>query len=89
MASGGVPPTRNGKKKMAKTTQTSNATVAKTVTRARSEKLIASLDRVTDRAALEEFVKGSNKRLSLRAATKLAEPSTRAATTAGRKAGAA
>jgi hypothetical protein len=44
---------------------------------------------VRDRAALEEFVKGSNKRLSLRAATKLAEPSTRAATTASRKAGAA
>jgi chromosomal replication initiation ATPase DnaA len=77
------------KTKMAKATQTSNATVAKTATRARSEKLIASLDRVTDRAALEEFVKGSNKRLSLRAATKLAEPSTRAATTASRKAGAA
>jgi chromosomal replication initiation ATPase DnaA len=74
--------------KMAKNTHTSSATDAKTVTRARSEKLIASLDRVTDRAALEEFVKGSNKRLSLRAATKLAEPSTRAATTASRKAGA-
>ena len=72
----------------AKATQASNTTDAKT-TRARSEKLIASLDRVTDRAALEEFVKGSNKRLSLRAATKLAEPSTRAATTASRKAGAA
>jgi hypothetical protein len=41
---------------MAKATQTSNATVAKTATRAHSEKLIASLDRVTDRAALEEFV---------------------------------
>jgi chromosomal replication initiation ATPase DnaA len=74
---------------MAKTTQTSNATAEKTATRARSEKLIASLDRVTDRAALEEFVKGSNKRLSRRAATKLAEPSTRAAMTASRKAGAA
>jgi chromosomal replication initiation ATPase DnaA len=77
------------KTKMAKTTQNSNATTAKTATRAQSEKLIASLDRVTDRAALEEFVKGSNKRLSLRAATKLAEPSTRAATTASRKAGTA
>ena len=73
----------------AKTAQTSNAAAAKTATRARSEKLIASLDRVTDRAALEEFVKGSNKRLSLRAATKLAEPETRAATTASRKAGTA
>jgi chromosomal replication initiation ATPase DnaA len=74
---------------MAKTNKNTNATDAKTITRARSEKLIASLDRVTDRAALEEFVKGPNKRLSLRAATKLAEPSTRAATTAARKAGAA
>jgi chromosomal replication initiation ATPase DnaA len=74
---------------MAKNTQTSNATTVKTPTRARSEKLIASLDRVTDRAALEEFVKGSNKRLSARAATKLAEPSTRAATTAAKKASAA
>jgi chromosomal replication initiation ATPase DnaA len=73
---------------MAKATQTSNTTTAKTETRARSEKLIASLDRVKDRAALEEFVKGSNKRLALRAATKLAEPSTRAATTASRKAAA-
>ncbi len=73
---------------MAKKTQTTQGTDAKTVTRARSEKRIASLDRVTDRAALEEYVKGSNKRLSLRAATKLAEPSTRAATTAARKAGA-
>jgi chromosomal replication initiation ATPase DnaA len=73
---------------MAKKTQTTQATDAKTATRARSEKRIASLDRVTDRAALEEYVKGSNKRLSLRAATKLAEPSTRAATTAARKAGA-
>ena len=77
------------KTKMAKNTKTSNATVTKTATRKHSEKLIASLDRVTDRAALEEFVKGSNKRLSLRAATKLAEPETRAATTASRKAGAA
>ena len=77
------------KTKMAKATKTSNAAVAKTPTRAHSEKLIASLDRVTDRAALEEFVNGSNKRLSRRAATKLAEPSTRAATTASRKAGAA
>jgi chromosomal replication initiation ATPase DnaA len=78
----------NGKTKMAKakTVQGSNATDAKTPTRARSEKLIASLDRVTDRAALEEFVKGPNKRLSRRAATKLAEPETRAATTAARKA---
>ncbi len=73
---------------MAKATQISNPTVAKTDTRARSEKIIASLDRVTDRAALEEYVKGPNKRLALRAATKLAEPSTRAATTASRKAGA-
>ncbi len=72
---------------MAKTTKPSNTTGPKTATRARSERLIASLDRVTDRAALEEFVNGSNKRLSLRAATKLAEPSTRAATTASRKAG--
>jgi chromosomal replication initiation ATPase DnaA len=80
---------RKWRTKMAKAKQTSNATVAKTDTRARSEKIIASLDRVTDRAALEEFVNGSNKRLSLRAATKLAEPATRAATTASRKAGAA
>ena len=72
-----------------KSAQSSNATTPKTPTRARSEKLIASLDRVKDRAALEEFVKGSNKRLSLRAATKLAEPETRAATTASRKAAAA
>ena len=69
----------------ASTTQGSNPTADKTPTRARSEKLIASLDRVTDRAALEVFVNGSNKRLSLRAATKLAEPETRAATTASRK----
>jgi hypothetical protein len=41
---------------------------------------------VNDRAALEEFVNGSNKRLSRRAATKLEDPSTRAATTAARKA---
>ncbi len=74
---------------MAKATQTTNATGAKTATRARSEKLIASLDRVNDRAALEEFVNGSNKRLSRRAATKLEDPSTRAATTAARKAPAA
>ena len=74
---------------MAKVTQNSNTSSEKTATRAQSEKLIASLDRVTDRAALEAFVKGSNKRLSLRAATKLAEPSTRAATTASKKAGAA
>ena len=74
---------------MAKNAQASNVATAKTPTRARSEKLIASLDRVTDRAALEEFVKNPNKRLSARAATKLAEPSTRAATTASKKAGAA
>ena len=80
---------RKWKTKMAKATKTSNATASKTDTRAHSEKIIASLDRVTDRAALEEYVKGSNKRLALRAATKLAEPSTRAATTASRKAGAA
>ena len=73
----------------AKTAQTSNTTTEKTVTRARSEKTIASLDRVTDRAALEAFANGPNKRLALRATTKLAEPSTRAATTASRKGGAA
>jgi hypothetical protein len=72
---------------MAKATQT-NATDAKKDTRARSEKIIASLDRVKDRAALEEYAKGSNKRLARRAETKLAEPSTRAATTASRKSGA-
>lgn len=62
--------------------QASNATTAKTDTRAKSEEIIASLDRVKDRAALEEFLTNPNKRLQARAAFKLAEPADRAAMTA-------
>ena len=66
--------------------QASNATAAKTVTRAKSEKQIASLDRVTDRAALEEFAKNPNKHISSKASFKLAEPSARAGMTAEKNA---
>ncbi len=71
---------------MAKASQASNAPVQKTVTRARDEKTIASLDRVTDRAKLEEYLKHSNKHLVARATFKLAEPADRAGMTAAKNA---
>jgi hypothetical protein len=71
---------------MAKASQASNAPVQKVVTRARSEKTIASLDRVKDRAALEEYLKNSNKHLVARATFKLAEPADRAGMTAEKNA---
>ena len=71
---------------MAKTSQASNAPVQKVVTRARSEKTIASLDRVTDRAALEEYLKSPNRKLRSAAEFKLAEPSARAGMTAEKNA---
>ncbi len=66
--------------------QASNAPSTKTDTRKQSEKSIALLDRVKDRAALEEFLKNPNKRLQARAAFKLAEPDARAAITAEKRA---
>ena len=75
------------KKNMATSSQSSNApTTQKTKTRAQSEKAIASLDGVRDRAAIEEFLKNPNKRLAARAEFKLADTEARAALTAARKA---
>jgi hypothetical protein len=71
---------------MAQSSQSSNSASEKTTTRARSEKIIASLDRVKDRAALEEFLKSPNKHLQARAAYKLAEPAERAGMTAAKNA---
>lgn len=44
----------------------------KSLTRAKSEKLIASFDRVKDLEALEAFTKHANKRLAKKATYKLA-----------------
>ena len=66
--------------------QASNAPALKGITRARSEKTIASLDRVKDREALEEYLKSPDKRLQARATFKLAEPSARAGMTAEKRA---
>lgn len=71
---------------MAKSSQASNAPTTKTDTRAKSERSIASLDRVKDRVALEAFLKSPNKRLQARATYKLAEPSARAGMTSEKNA---
>lgn len=71
---------------MAKASKASNAPTEKTLTRAKSERAIAALDRVNDRAALEEFLKSPNKHVQSKAAFKLAEPSTRAGMTAEKNA---
>jgi hypothetical protein len=62
---------------MAKANNASNAK-SDTPTRAESEKHIASLDRVKDKAALEAYLKNPSKRLQEHAAFKLAEPEERA-----------
>lgn len=71
---------------MAKATQAPNAPTAKVITRNKSEKMIASLDRVTDRAAIEEFLKSPNKHVQSKATFKLAEPAARAGMTAEKNA---
>jgi hypothetical protein len=71
---------------MARSSQSSAAPAQKTLTRAKSEKAIALLDRVKDRAALEEFAKNPNKHISSKATFKLAEPEARAAMTAEKNA---
>jgi len=72
---------------MAKSSSPSNvATIPKSDSRAKSERSIAALDRVTDRVALEAFLKSPNKRLQARAAYKLAEPDARAGLTAAKQA---
>ncbi len=72
--------------KASKSTQSSNAPTQKVVTRAKNEKLIAGMDRIKDRAALEEFAKHANKHLQQKAAFKLAEPAARAGMTAEKNA---
>ncbi len=57
-----------------------------TPTRAESEKHIASLDRVKDKAALEAYLKNPSKRLQEHAAYKLAEPEERARLVAAKNA---
>lgn len=71
---------------MAKAKSASNAPKSDTPTRATSEKHIASLDRVKDRAALEEYLKNPNKRLQAQAAFKLADPADRSRMTAEKNA---
>ncbi len=67
-------------------TQASNAPAQKTYTRAQSERTIASLDRVKDRAALEEYLKNPNKHIVSKATFKLAEPADRVGMTAEKNA---
>jgi hypothetical protein len=62
---------------MVKGSTASNAK-SDTPTRAESEKHIASLDRVKDKAALEAYLTNPSKRLQAAAAYKLAEPEERA-----------
>jgi hypothetical protein len=71
---------------MAKAKSASNAPKLDTPTRARSVKLIAALDPVKDRAALEEYLKNPSKRLQSQAAYKLADPAARAGMTAEKNA---